>query len=328
MRRPWPPAALAFTVLALTTTGYAQTSGEREAARKLGAEGIEAYRAENYEHALDRLTRAHNLVGLSTTGLWRARTLRRLGRWVEASDQYLEVARMRPDPDANRLHREAIEEAKSEREELLPSIPEATLLGPVPADAEVKLDGVKVPRALIGVARPLDPGAHRAVVMRGERQVATDFVLGEGTNKEIVLGLPERPPPRGAQTALPVPVEGSAADDLGHDESSEVQVALGWVALGLGGGALVAGAVTGGLGLDKQSQLSGNCPDEACEEPFHADVDEYETLRAVSIGSLVAGGLLAVTGVTLLLTAPIDDHPSAGVALDLLPVGARLRLSF
>ena len=83
-----------LALLLLAAPGAAQTPPETAAARQLGKEGVEAYRANDFATALDRLTRAHSIVGLTTTGLWRARTLVHLGRLVEASEQYLEVTRM------------------------------------------------------------------------------------------------------------------------------------------------------------------------------------------------------------------------------------------
>ncbi len=321
-------AALVLSTVLVTTPALAQTATQREAARKFGREGIDAYRAEDYARALDRLTRAHQLVGVSTTGLWRARSLQKLGRWVEASDQYLEVTRMELGADAKDSHRAAVEEARAEREALLKIMPQVTLVGPLPADATATIDDRALPSALVGVAGPMNPGEHVVVVKRGEVERTTRFEVDEGSKSEVKLEVPPAaapapPPPTPTPTPTPTPrPDPSTGDDV---QDGSTQVALGWVGVGLGGAALVAGTITGVLALGQQSDLSDNCPDDACGTPFHDDVDAFNTMRGVSIGTLVAGGVLAVAGVTLLLTAPSGE---AEVALRLSPRDAHLRIEF
>lgn len=326
-------AAFLVGVMLVTTPVLAQSPAQREAARKFGREGIEAYRAEDYARALDRLTRAHELVGASTTGLWRARSLHKLGRWVEASDQFLEVTRMVLGPDAKDSHREAVEEARAEREALLKNMPQVTLVGPLPADATATIDGRPLSSALVGVAGPMNPGAHVVVVKRGGAERTTRFTLEEAARIEVELEVPPAPAapspvpnpptPSGGTTVVPTPTPKTSTGDDVQDDST--QVALGWIGVGLGGAALVAGTVTGVLALGQQSDLSDNCPENECEAPFHEDVDAFNTMRGVSIGTLVAGGVLAVAGVTLLLTAPDGE---AEVALRLSPQTAHLRVEF
>jgi len=335
MRSSRVAIGLVLATLLAVAPVQAQTAAQREAARKFGREGIEAFRGEDYARALDRLTRAHQLVGASTTGLWRARSLKQLGRWVEASDQYLEVSRMELGPNAKESHRKAIDEAVEEREELLRAMPQVTLVGPLAADATATLDGRSLPPALLGVAGPMDPGPHVVVVKRGEAARTTRFSLEEGVRTEVELELPPAPapspspaaPPPAPMPPAPMPPTSSVPEASGGDETGagSTVVALGWVGVGLGGAALVAGTVTGILALGQQSDLGENCPDDACEPAFHDDVDAFNTMRGVSIGTLVAGGVVAVAGVTLLLTAPDAE---AEVALHLTPLDARLRVEF
>ena len=65
----------------------------RSAARGLSIAALKHYRAERYGKALEGFERAHALVKLPTTGIWVARSLHHRGRWVEASEQYVGVAK-------------------------------------------------------------------------------------------------------------------------------------------------------------------------------------------------------------------------------------------
>ncbi|MFT3767790.1 MAG: hypothetical protein QM820_20230 [Minicystis sp.] len=71
---------------------------------------------------------------------------------------------------------------------------------------------------------------------------------------------------------------------------------------------MIAGAVTGGLALSKHAALLETCPDGHCPKGSEAQnqsaVDSYKTMGAISTVGFIAGGVLAATGVILVVTAP------------------------
>ena len=95
-------------------------------------------------------------------------------------------------------------DADKARRALLPRIPSVQLtLQPPVVDAQVTLDGKPVPPAMVGVMRPLDPGAHTAQVLRGRRaHLKRSFTLQESDHTTIVLEVPGTP---GAGTMPPYP---------------------------------------------------------------------------------------------------------------------------
>jgi hypothetical protein len=309
-------------------------TADRAAARELGEQGIAAYRAGRFEEALDRLSRAHALVQLSTTGLWRARCLVQLGRLVEAAEQYLEVSRMQVASGAPELHRKAVGEAEAERAALLPRIPHLRLVSaePLPAAARVLLDGRELSTALLGVEQPVDPGAHLVRIEHDGGSWEKPFELGEGGSLELPLELPAREPTPPPSAAPPPPsaAPSPARPAEGEPSSGGAQGVLGWIAVGLGGAGLVLGGVSGGLALDRKSTLDEGCPGGNCPPPLHGDVDAFETLRLVSTVGFVAGGALFAGGVVLLLTAPPakDEGPPAAARLRFGVEGAWLEGSF
>jgi hypothetical protein len=328
--------ALAFALSFVAATSWAQDDAGRAAARQLGKEALAHYEAGELEPALDKFRRAHALVGLTTTGLYTARTLDKLGRLVEASELYLEVSRMGLDADAAPQHVDAKKDAATAYDALQTRIPKLTVVVSNLADgmqADVTLDGLAVPPALVGVARPTDPGAHEVVARAGGATRQASIALKEGASREVMLDFagvavpgpaPITPPPPKGVVGPGGPQPGSGESASG--ESGSVQATLGWVAVGVGGAGLVVGAITGGLAIQKRKDLEDNCPEGACAPEFHGDVDAFGRLRTITSLAIIGGGVLAAAGVVVVLTAP--DEPSSQARLVLGPGSVSLSGSF
>src|SRR5262249_42625270 len=120
------------------------------------------------------------------------RCLDKLGRLVEASERYLAVTRMTIKSDAPKVHKEALEQAETERAALLPRIPEVVIeVKGSTEGAEILLDGKNMPSALVGVEQPIDPGSHRVEVRREGQQSGQSFSLAESEKKHISVAAPE-----------------------------------------------------------------------------------------------------------------------------------------
>jgi hypothetical protein len=288
----------------------------RSAARELGQEAIALYKNRQYKEALDRISRAHQLVNLTTTGLWRGRCLIQLRRWVEASEQLLAVTRMDLGPDASSVHEKGQADARKELAALKPRIPRFVIqvLGEVPPDTQFKLDGEEVPNALIGVARPIDPGDHIVRVTGGGTTEATTITAVEGKTVEVPLRLVERDP------------RADRGNQGGVDGGFSPAGIVGFVALGVGGAGLIVGSITGGLALSTNADLEANCPEAQCGPEFFDDVDSLGTLRIVSTATFIGGGVLAAIGLTLVITDVATMDSSA--RLHIGPGGVQLLGTF
>lgn len=86
--------------------------------------------------------------------------------------------------------------------------------------------------------------------------------------------------------------------------ASDLRKTLGFVALGIGSAALVTGAVTGILTLERESELSATCPNKHCPPSAQSTIDTYSSLRIVAGSTLISGAALAATGSLLILTIP------------------------
>lgn len=321
-------ALTAALSLSLASVAWAAPSdADRATARQLGYQGVEAYQAGDYATAEDKLRRAFEVVKVPTLGLWLARTLTKNRRWVEAAEVYREVLRLEATEGKVAAQEEAQRAAQSELDELEGKIPSVIIVveGITSNQVVVEIDGVRVPFAVLGEARPANPGQHRIVGKVGEQVLERTIDLAQGEKRDVKLVFePERVEPAAKRDAVAAPPEAEPA------ASGDTQRLAGWVALGVGAAGLVTGGVTGLLVLGKKSDLEQNesCKGTACEEPAHGDVDSYNRLRTISSVSFIVGGVAAAAGATLLLTSGPSSDESAAVSAYVGLGHAGLRGSF
>jgi len=189
----------------------------------------------------------------------------------------------------------------------------------VPADAddpslEVRRDGVVVPRASWGTAIALDPGSHVVTVSALERRTWEQTVEAPPMGGNVTVTVPHLPR-IDRRPATPA--------QWGKDH---VWTGVGWTMVGVG---LLGGVGMGlGFGLDASSKLDtsntspNNCVNTAsgtavCATQQGAGLRQQALSSAlVSTAAFVAGGVIAATGVVLVLVAPrrllsIEVRPTA-----------------
>jgi hypothetical protein len=223
------------------------------------------------------------------------------------------------DPTAPQAFREAQVEAQAqaqaERDALLPRIPSVVILveGAEVSEVSLLIDGKPVPASVVGLKRPIDPGAHQFEARRKESVAVEELTLQEGESASVILRLPpevskEAPlpapePPRPKSDAAPPP---TGAPVPVYVDEGVTQRTVGWIGVGAGVLGISAGVATWMLALDKGADLDDTCPDRTCDPtPENIDtLDAYETFRTATIISLVAGGVALGGGLAVLLTAP------------------------
>lgn len=285
-------ATMAMFFVALASTprlATAQDFATKSAARKLGEEGIALFEKKQYAEALEKFNLAEQIVPAPTLGLRAARCLVQLGRFVEASERYLEVTRITlPQSQITPAFRKAQADAVLEREDLLPLIPSLTITitGPMDATTMVFVDGEQVPTALVGQKQPIDPGVHEIEVRRKDTSIKkkVDIVIKE--NEKATLDLPPLPAPKGPEL----------------DPKLRM---IAWIGMGVGAGGTIAFAVNGSLAVSKERDLVKACGDEReCLPQFHKDVDTYDMVRYATTAGIVAGVVGFGVGIPLLILKP------------------------
>ena len=218
----------------------------------------------------------------------------RIATAVTLYDNYLsQIALLSPDKQALQQERKTI--AIEQKAALLPGVPALTLVLPTgaPSSLVVKRDGVEVLPAAIGVALPVDPGDHVLSTEADGKQGEVHVSIAKGEKKTVTLPIPSSTPRPSAQR-------------IGA-----------FVAAGVGGAALVVGAVLGGLTIAKKTIINQHCnfpgDKNACDPTGLAAAS---TAKPLGIGASVAFGVAAAgaaTAVVLFFTEP-KHAPAANAA--------------
>jgi len=279
-------------------------SSTRASARQLGYEGIQDYQREDYRAATDKLERAYKMLKAPSLALWSARALEKSGKFVEAAERYLEATRLPDDVGGEAdVQQKSRDEARQDRDLLLPRIPSLVIQiqGAKPDDVALSIRGEDVPSAVVGSARPTNPGDAVIEGRVGDQVVKEKVVLMEGERKSVTLVFQ----PVVAQAAAPEPKPESATAPEDAKQRGSWQRPVGWVGVGLGGAGLALGIIAGSIALGSQP----DCPDGICGSSVtDSEMSSYNTLLDLSSVGFIAGGVLAAAGVTLLVTAPKPER--------------------
>ncbi|HEY3822085.1 MAG TPA: hypothetical protein VGL81_33195 [Polyangiaceae bacterium] len=320
---------------------YAQSDADRATARSLGQEGETALDGGDFKTAEDSFRRADRLVHAPTLMLGLARSLAGLHRFVEAQETYNRIIREGVAPGASQVFKDAVEQAKREVDGVAPHIGGVTIVvqaaggGDVP-NKKVVLDGAPVNTASLGVRRAIDPGAHvLQVTADGFKPAELHFQVTEGGSVDTPVTLEKDPnavvAPTPTPTPTPVPLppgdQHFTPVNPGAEQpvtvSSSFPGALPWATLGVGGAALVFGAITGVVAMGKHSDLAKVCPGGTCGSDQQSAVDSYHSMATLSTVGFIVGGIGVAGGVIMLLLKPSASSPpppAAASSLSVTPV--------
>jgi hypothetical protein len=307
-----------FLLLVGTSAAAQPDEATRTAARALGTSGVEAYQANDFETATDRLEKAYEILRVPTLGLWSGRALVRVGKWVEAAERFAEVASLQVPQGEYDVQKQAQLDAADEFQTLKPKIPMIRVAadGMPLSEVAIDIDGKPVPSSLAAEGRLVNPGQHVIVGLRAGERVRVTLTLREGQRETALLRFGVTPATADTATAEVEPPK----------PGSPTLRAVGYVSLGVGAVGLTLGTVTGIIALGKKSQIDRNelCRDRVCAPSQDSKVDSYNSMRMASSVGFIAGGVLAATGVVLLITSSGSSKTEAFVS----PTSAGLQGSF
>lgn len=295
----WPGSALA------------ESAEDIAAARALGAKGVTLARTGQCTQAIDPLTRAEQLHHAPTILVELGYCQCELGKLVEGTESLNRVVRENLGQDAPPAFIKAQEKAKTLLEEYLPKVAKLVIEvnAPEGASYEVRVDDKPVSSALLGVARPTDPGT-RSVTATGPGLLpaASEVLLEVGGSGTVVLTLePDL-------EAAPTPVaagERDPSDPMADAPPADGRSSSPWpayAALGVGALGVGVGTYFGLSALSQQDDLDGRCRDGRCPEGSQDDIDAMQldaNLATVGFGVGIVG-----VGVGLYLLLTSDDGGS------------------
>jgi tetratricopeptide (TPR) repeat protein len=306
-------------VLSSTALVRAQDEASKVAARELADQGLVAYEAGRYDEAASALKRAYAIVKIPTLALYTARALEKLGKWVEASEIYLEATQLDASTGVAATQEQAKRDAASEREALLARIPRITIEveGAEPEATRLLQDGVEIPAAAaIDIERPVNPGQHTFVGAAGGKSVRASVDVAAGERRTVTLDF-RAPAVAPAAAPAPAPSGGNAKSDASPSDGS-LQRTIGLGAMAVGGAGLIVGTVAGVISLTKRSSLDDEgCKDGVCYDDQKDDVESYNSMRTISTIGFAVGIVAGAGGAVLYVTAPKTSSP--GVALWVAP---------
>lgn len=321
--------------LLLAGSASAVTDEERNGARAAATQGAEAFNQGNYSQAVELFTRAESLVHSPVHLVFLGRAELKLGHWVKAYELFNKAKREKLPADAADAQVQAVADAGKELSDLEPQLPTvASSVAQAPQDREVTvtMDGEKVPAALVGVARPVDPGTHQfQAVAPGMASEVTSVTVKAGEHQSLQLslkpGAPGSLPAGGAapagEPAAPAPPASAPAEPAPAPASSGTSGLKigGFVGIGVG----VVGAAVGTVFLVSGSSKQKDADNafNACGGPLcpkserdhvHSLDDDAAGKKTIGAVGLIAGGVGLATGVTLLVLSSGKSESAAHVS--------------
>jgi hypothetical protein len=263
-----------------------------------------------------------------------------LGRTASAWEHWRRTAELLPANDARRATAQA---RSTELEKKLPrlTITLAPELHPTPiAGLRIERDGVALGAVSLGVALPLDPGAHVVLVSAPDHQPRRfDLVIGAGEQRQLSVSVG----PRALATSaarIAADTAGSSPLDLHASapppSTGRARHITGYVLLGAGVAAIGTGIFFGTRALQARSDAKSDCaaPDGSGHAPVcwaraRDALMRDTTYSRLADAGIAGGAIAALVGGYLAFTGRARPGDSQRVAWSAAPTvdGAEVSLA-
>jgi hypothetical protein len=302
-------------------SAFAQSDSDRATARQLGQDGETALATKDWKRAEEDFRRADALFHAPTLTLGLARAQAAQGRFVEAWENYHRV--ILENVSSSSGFAKALAEAQSEIGAIEGRRSRVTV-SVTGADApKVTVDDVPIRVEALGIERFINPGPHVfKATADGYLPALQSLTIGEGSAQTVALALQKDTGVSAVPLVVPLPGAGPATGPYStvsvETGSSSGPVTpnrtIGFVALGVGGAALIEGIITGVVAIGKHSDLAKNCPNGSCPSSENSDLSSYHTMGTLSTVGFIVGGVGLAAGTILVLTAPKSKtSPATGL---------------
>lgn len=325
-------AVVAVAVLAVASTAGAEDTKAR--AQKLFGQGVEAMEKGDSATGCAKLRESLDLFAVTNTLFLVAQCDEQEGKLGTALSHWQRGLALLDAKDKRVL------KAKEQMAALEPKVPRIrVIVPPGQASTTVSLDGQELSAGALEAPLLVDPGKHTLVFRAPGAEVRSrEVVLAPGERTEVVAtaGPPVQPQPQPpeqpqqpAQSTSQQPPEPEPQPPQ-QPSGSGLRMG-GFVALGIGGAALIAAGITGGLALARRSDAIKNCPEVGGAPTCPASYkDQLSKDKALVVGNTVAwsvGIAGAATGAVLLLLSPRGGAKRSGVTPAPLVVAGGVGLS-
>lgn len=314
----WSPTRCGAWVAALIACGAswgsaaseARAEDETEFAQRHFERGLELYDRGDHADALVSFETSYELAPSPNSLLFVARTLRELGRSVEAAEAFGRTAREARARAADEpRYAPTAEAAEAERRALLSAVGRVVLrLDGGWTAVEVTVAGRSIPEEALGLPVIVEPGAVAVVARTADGRVVRRTVDAEA-GREIEVRLEVGT----ARSDAPAQVVAGPTEPEEVPPQGAVRWTgpAGWSSLALGAAGWITLTVFGLLASERFDDLEERCGGP-CPPSLGDDVDQgrlYQTLANVGLALGVVG-----TGVGLGLLLLVQDDEGAAEA--------------
>ncbi len=263
-----PRLVFGATCLFFAGPARAQSDEDRATARAAATQGLAAEESGNFAESVELFKRAEAIVHAPPHLLHIARGEARLGHLVAAQESYVKITREELASSAPKAFVEAQAAAQQELAELKPRIPSLKIVVEG-GKGKVTLDGAPVPDALVGIARPIDPGRHQLKAMGHHLASAPATVeIAEGAHESVTLKLE---PSADADIDEPAKPTTTAPEEK---RGSNVPAFVAW---GIGVAGVAVGTAMVFVNRGKREDAEKICPPGPCFESRRAEVEALDS---------------------------------------------------
>jgi len=228
----------------------------------------------------------------------------RLGKTASAWATFVEAASSaqranRPDREQTARARASAVEAKLSRLTLQADESIPGLL--------VKRDGVAVEEAALGVAVPLDPGAHQLEASApGKKKWSSTIEVPPAKQLHVFIpALEDEPPPQVPPPPRSAGILDPKVDEAPPSDSSKTRRVVGISLVGLGVVGLGTGTFFGLKANSSWSDAKDQCHGgNQCNQDGVSFASDAKSAGNISTVAFIVGAVALVTGAVLLITAP------------------------
>jgi hypothetical protein len=219
------------------------------------------------------------------------------------------------------------DEAKEHAANVRARLPRLFIVVPPGTDTRVEVDGQVVASVLLSRPVAFDPGAHKIVATAPGLVFSRDVLVAEREERRIDVVLSRVSPPAAPAPASAGPVaplasppeassgKGVAADSTSGNTSHDRWNTLGWVAVGVGGAALVGASASALVRQGAISDIDEACPGyRNCDRSLESSQSTARTFGALTAVLGVLGVASVATGV-FIVVQPRPEPARPQVAL-------------
>lgn len=281
--------ALSGSALAQPVPIEVASDAQKQVARKQLQLGIDLFKAQKYDEALEMLRMSHEKVASPNTRLMIANTLVKLDQLVEA---YRELQQVLEEAEPLALGESKYERTVEAARAVLKSLDSKLGFVQLRPGATISMDGDVLSGHPWSEPLPVLPGRRTfqlALDNGQQREVRVDVMAGQTVEVDLSLEPPtvEQVPPPEPAPPLP-PVERAAVS----------YEALAWSGVAVAAVGAASFAVFGALSSSRHQQLLDECAGTQCPASLREVAEEgrtYQTLANVGLGVGVVGLIGATT---------------------------------